>query len=78
MPKNTNSNTAIALIQKDIEFIKSEMSDVKSALSSMQQSYQQEFITRAEFAPVRQIVYGLVALILVAVVGALLTLVIRR
>ena len=37
-----------------------------------------EYIRRDEFAPVKQVVFGLVAVILFAVVGALAMLVVRR
>ena len=35
-------------------------------------------VTRAEFEPVKSLVYGMVGIILVSVVGALITLVIRQ
>lgn len=62
---------AQSVINKDIEYIKKEVGDIKSMLD-------RKYVTSDQFAPVRMIAYGMVALILVAVVGALMTLIITR
>jgi hypothetical protein len=56
---------------KDVEFIKSEVVEIKSKLEG-------NYVTKDEFDPIRKIVYGMVSLILVGVVGALLGLVIIK
>lgn len=61
----------IAGLTKDIEFIKTEVVEIKEKL-------EKNYVTEDEFDPIRKIVYGLVGLILVAVVGALVTLVIKQ
>jgi subtilase family serine protease len=61
----------LAEVQKDVEFIKIEITEIKKKLDSI-------YVTQDEFDPVRKIVYGVVSLILVAVVGAIIALVIRR
>lgn len=70
MALQTNE-TKFAVIAKDLEFIKAEVSDIK-------QDIQGHFVTREEWEPVKKIVYGLVAMILTAVVGALIGLVIIK
>ena len=56
---------------KDIEYIKADVAEIKTKMEA-------NYVTREEFDPVKKIVYGLVSIILVAVVGALITLVIRK
>ncbi len=61
----------VAVIANDISYIKSDIGEIKSRLDH-------NYISREEFDPIKRLVYGLVALILVAVVGSLMTLVVRR
>lgn len=61
----------ILLMQKDIEYIKLQLTEISHQLSN-------EYITRAEFAPVQKIVYGGVSVALIAVLTALLALVINK
>jgi hypothetical protein len=56
--------TSIKYIQRDIAKINEKLDDT--------------YVTKDQFEPVRNIVYGLVALILIGVVGALLALVISN
>lgn len=58
-----------AKISENIVFIKAEITDIKSKLDN-------KYVTIESFLPVRNIVYGLVGLILVSVVGALIALVV--
>lgn len=62
---------ATTLIKNDIEYIKVDVEDINIKLDS-------HYVTRAEFDPVRNIVYGMVGVILLAVIGALITLVITK
>lgn len=62
--------TKVALIAKDISYMKDKVDDVDVKLSS-------HYVSKEEFEPVKKIVYGLVGLILVAVVGAVISLVVR-
>ena len=62
---------ATTLIKNDIEYIKVDIEDINIKLDS-------HYVTRAEFDPVRNIVYGMVGVILLAVIGALITLVITK
>ena len=43
----------------------------------MDQKVSSNYVSKEEFEPIKKIVYGLVGLILVAVVGALMALVVR-
>lgn len=68
MPRITDE-TKLAVIQNDITYIKEKLNTVDEKVST-------HYVSKEEFEPIRKIVYGLVALILVGVVGALLALVV--
>jgi len=61
----------IAKMATDLEYIKRDISDIKAKMRD-------DYVTHAEFAPVKQVVFGLVAVILLAVVGAIVALVIKQ
>jgi hypothetical protein len=63
---------AAAVVANDIIHIKTDIAEIKTLIEKMDSRY----ITRREFDPVKSIVYGLVAIILIAVVGSLVALVI--
>jgi hypothetical protein len=66
MTKENGNGTKVTLeyIRRDIEEIKEDIKDLKD-----------DFITRAEFEPVKKLVYGIVALVLTGVISAVLGLV---
>ena len=65
-----SERTKIALMQQD-------MSYVKNKLDSVDQKISTHYVSREEFEPIKKIVYGMVALILISVVGALISLVVK-
>ena len=70
MPNNPPSlETEIAVIARDIKYIKNEMGEIRAVLH-------EGYVTQDEFEPVRRLVYGGVAVVLVAVLTAVLGLVI--
>ena len=68
---DTDNAGDLRVIRNDIAYIRDDVKEIKATLNS-------NYITRDQFEPVKKIVYGLVGLILVAVVGALLALVVRK
>lgn len=62
--------TQMALIASDVSYIKAEVTDIKRTIRI-------DYVTHDQFAPIRNLVYGLVSLILTAVIGAIMALVIR-
>ena len=62
----------------NIAVMASQISDIKDDVKSVKSSLEEHYITNQEFDPVKKIVYGLVSLILVAVISALLVLVINK
>jgi len=71
MKKSEVNETEVALIAKDVVYIKADVKEIKEKLEV-------GYITRVEFEPIKKVVYGVVTLILIAVVGGLLTLVVKQ
>lgn len=64
--------TVAAVLASDIHHINSDIAEIKKSIDKMCDIY----LTKVEFEPVKKVVYGLVSIILIAVVGGLLALVI--
>ena len=60
-----------AKIQKDIEYLTREVAKLTKQVET-------NFVSKAEFEPIKKLVYGVVGLILTAVVVAVLTVIIPR
>ncbi len=71
MPRTQSDETKLAVIATDISYIKTDVADIKRNQSL-------NFVSKDEFEPIKRIVYGVVGLILVAVVGAVVSLVVRQ
>lgn len=71
MTKQQEEEINLLVIANDINYIKRDVADIKGSIS-------RDYITRQEFEPVKRVVYGLVGLILIAVVGGLLALIIQK
>lgn len=63
--------TSIAVILSKVEYIEQEVNEIKTRM-------QKDYVTQDQFKPVHDIVYGLVSLVLIAVVGAIIALVIKK
>jgi hypothetical protein len=68
---NNGLEVKIAVIQNDVDYLKGRVDEISDKLDD-------KFVTQTEFDPIRKLVYGIVALILTAVVGALLSFVINK
>ena len=66
---NQSDETKLAVIQNDLTYIKDKLNAVDVKVST-------HYVSKEEFEPIKKIVYGLVSLILIAVVGALVALVV--
>jgi Trk K+ transport system NAD-binding subunit len=65
------AHTLAATTQNDVSNIKEHIREIKALLDK-------KYVTYDVFNPVKQVVYGLVALILTSVIAGLLTLVLRQ
>lgn len=70
--------TKIPFMCKDIETIKDEQAKQTESIEKIHEKLDAKFVTKERFSPVEIIVYGLVGLILTAVVGALIASVIIK
>jgi hypothetical protein len=52
--------------------------ELKSDIGKIDDKISREYVTHDEFEPIKRLVYGVVGLILVAVVGALVAMVIQK
>lgn len=68
--KKADVSTTIAVILTKLE-------NIEQDISSMNKKLENNYITRDQFEPIKSVVYGLVSLILVAVTGAIISLVIK-
>lgn len=71
MSKKDTSNTAIALMGNDIKYL-------IQKVDKIEQNQLENFVTKTEFEPYKRTLQMVLGLIITAVVGGLLTLVIRQ
>jgi len=69
--ERSKATTERALLRNDMEYIKKTLASIENQLSD-------KYIMRAEFEPVKKVVYGLVGLVLTGVVTALIALVLNQ
>jgi len=61
----------LAEMAKDVSYIRGEVTEIKQKLED-------DYVTKAEFDPIKKIVYGVVGIILTGVIVALLGLVVIK
>lgn len=61
----------LAVLQNDMAYVKNKLDSIDEKVGS-------RYVSKEEFEPIKKIVYGLVGLILIAVVGALVSLVLGQ
>lgn len=66
---NRSGNGTLDVIKNDIGYIKDDIKEIKSQINS-------NYVTKDQFEPVRRLVYGMVGIILTAVIVALVALVV--
>ena len=67
--------TRIPFICKDIEGIHETLRDIKELMEQKEKDDAQTFVNQDQFWPVKTITYGLVALMLTGIIGAILAIV---
>ena len=72
----SQQDVQIAVISRDIQYLSTSMIELKSSITDFLKEAPNCYVSQKEFNPVRSIVYGMVGVILLAVVGALVALVI--
>lgn len=69
--RSQKEDTQIAVMANDLGY-------VRKAVDTLNEKIDHNYVTKEEFKPVKQLVYGLVGLIMTAVVIAILSLVVRK
>ena len=59
------------------EVIDTKLNFIMQSVKDIKQDLEKNYVTRMEFEPVKKVIYGLVGIILVAVVGAVIALVVK-
>lgn len=67
---NAKEGEVLAVIQTDLGYMKRDISEIKATVTT-------GYVSRAEYEPVKRLVYGLVGLMLTFVVGAILSVTFR-
>lgn len=74
MTTRQSEQTQIAVMGSQVSTIKDDVKEIKNFIAALGKNY----VKREEFEPVRNVVFGLVALILVSVVGGFMALIINK
>ena len=69
--------TSVALIVKDIGYIKDSIKEVKDSVKEIEDCLNEKYVTKVEFSPVKFITFGFVGIIITAVLGSLIALVVQ-
>jgi hypothetical protein len=78
MAKITANNTKeINSLTTNVAVILSEMTSVKNDVREIKDRLEKDYVSQDQFTPVKNIAYGLVSTILLAVIGALVALVLK-
>ena len=75
--KDMTVKTAVALIVKDISYIKNNIKEVKDSVKEIEDCLNEKYVTKVEFSPVKFITFGFVGIIITAVLGSLIALVVQ-
>lgn len=72
---------SLATIARDIHYIQKGMDEMKkdftTSIDNLRDDLSEKYLTKEAYEPVRKLVYGVTALMLAAVIGAVVTLVIK-
>ena len=70
MSKQYDLDTSVAVILSKVGRMEDDLKNVNTKLES-------KYVTQDQFEPIKKLVYGMVSIVLVAVVGAIVALVIK-
>lgn len=72
------NNKVITQMAIDQAVILTTLTNVERRIDSIDDKLEKNYVSQDQFAPVKNIVYGMVSVILVAVIGAIIALVINK
>ena len=68
---NRNTNT------QNIDVIATKIDYIETAVRNIENKLEADYVTQDEFEPIKRIVYGMISVILVAVIGAIVAIVVK-
>lgn len=74
--QNDTDSVKLAVMAKDIEYLRRGQDESTGKLDKLITKIDDRYLTKDEFKPVRNIVYGMITLIVIAVIGAVVNLVV--
>lgn len=75
--RTENENVQMAVMANDIGYVRRSIDAANESITSLDKKISENYVTVERFQLVEKLVYGLVGLILIGVVGAIMTLVLR-
>ncbi len=75
---STEDTAKINQLVTDVAVILNEVGYIKEDMRGMRANLEKDYVTQDQFEPIKRVVYGLVSIILTAVVVALVALVVIR
>lgn len=72
-----DENQTINMLNTKLEVLQIDIGYIKTALDKIENIINEKYVTRIEFEPIRNLVYGVVSLILMTVIGAILMVIIK-
>jgi outer membrane murein-binding lipoprotein Lpp len=74
--KVTRLETEVGHLRNDMEKMAKSIGGIKEDVNDLKEMMDSRYVTRTEFEPIRNIIYGMVGVVLLAVVTALVALVV--
>lgn len=65
------------LQEPSLEVINTKLTYISADVAEIKQTLKADYVTNQEFEPIKKIVYGMISVILLAVIGAMVALVLR-
>jgi anthranilate phosphoribosyltransferase len=76
--RRRSNDVELAGILTTLKFINEGLAEIKGDVKSMKDDVKECYVTKVEFDPIKRLVYGAVGVILLAVIGAVIALVVKR
>lgn len=72
MSEHYANKSDIALMAKDIDYIKDSIRRQEDMIRAINEKLENNYVSQIEFVPIRNVVYGMVGIVLVEVLGIIL------
>ena len=72
-----NKEVEQALLAQEMRYLKEKLDTFHNDFSDFEKSLPDQFVSKAEFDPIKKVVYGVVGLVLTTVAAAVITLILK-